>query len=540
MSEQQRAFQMMFVIAACASLVLTIPYFVEHEEAEKARPWMAGDPIPFAHWWGGDREASKLPGLAGEFVHKESTRDEAEEAGVNEELMNEARDDSSEDELIAPDGPPEPTPPDPPGTEPEVRVQPEKGSPSPAPSPVKEPAKEPVKRRPTITVDPAEYRGLKEGITDPSGKALDAFYTALARTARREKGAITRISHYGDSVIGADGLTSAARRKLQKTFGNGGKGWVNLAPFGSSYIQKDVIYRQRHWRGTKTVLYGGLRRGMRKGRYGYGGSAARSPGGGRSSYRVYADHLELYYFAYPKGGKVAVKIDDGEWIQHSTQADTPMDAWKTFHAEKPGGEHTFTVRAAGDGALVGYGVALERKTPGVVYDCLAMIGTRADRLLHYDTEHLKAQVAHRKPNLQILMFGGNELGDKRMALRPYKKKYLRVIQNVRAGAPNASCMIMSPVDHGERWRGRVRTEPLLKRLIPVMKAIAAESGCAFFNTFAAMGGEGAAGRWRRMKPTLVSGDLAHLTKAGGRVVGTMLYKALMKGFADWATRTKAR
>ena len=35
---------------------------------------------------------------------------------------------------------------------------------------------------------------------------LKPFFAALDRTARREAGAITRITHYGASEIGADGI----------------------------------------------------------------------------------------------------------------------------------------------------------------------------------------------------------------------------------------------------------------------------------------------------------------------------------------------
>ncbi len=542
MSEQRDAFQRMFVIALCAGLVLACPYLVHSEEAEKARAWMPGDPIPFAHWLGGEHEESRMPGLAGENIKRETSSEEAEEAGVDQELMAEAQEAAEEDdeELIAPDDPPEPvaaplkTPPAPkvPAVErPNPAAQPKAQLPPPVPTPVK-------KGPPPITIPAEEYEGIKQELEDPK-QAMEPFYRALSRTARREKGALTRISHYGDSVIGADGLTSTTRRKLQKRFGNGGKGWVNMARSHSSYIHKDVVFRSKGWKGS-FVMYGALKSGARKGRYGYGGLSVVGYGGARSSYRVYADQMELYYFDSPKGGEVKIQVDDGDWTLLSTKADVARDAWKVFKAPKRGGEHTFRVKAS-RGASILYGVTLERNAPGVVYDCIQMIGTRASRLLYkpfpktvgFDPEHLKAQVEHRKPNLQVLMFGGNELGEKKMALSPYKRRYLEVIRNLRAGAPKASCLIMTPVDHGERWRGRVRTEPLLKRMVPVLRDIALESGCAFYNTLAAMGGDGAAGRWRRLKPKLMDADLSHLTKPGGRVLGTMLYKALVKGFADW-------
>ena len=63
--------------------------------------------------------------------------------------------------------------------------------------------------------------------------------------------------------------------------------------------------------------------------------------------------------------------------------------------------------------------------------------------------------------------------------------------------------------------------------------IALEEGCAFFDTFSAMGGEGSMGRWYKATPRLTSGDFSHPTRAGRRVLGGMLYRALMKGYVDW-------
>ena len=60
---------------------------------------------------------------------------------------------------------------------------------------------------------------------------------------------------------------------------------------------------------------------------------------------------------------------------------------------------------------------------------------------------------------------------------------------------------------------------------------------AYFDTVAAMGGDGGAGRWRKSTPPLLSGDLAHLTHAGQKVVGHMLYLALMEGYVAYRERT---
>ena len=90
--------------------------------------------------------------------------------------------------------------------------------------------------------------------------------------------------------------------------------------------------------------------------------------------------------------------------------------------------------------------------------------------------------------------------------------------------------MISPLDHGERYRGRVRTVPRLISLIEVQRRVALAEGCAFFSALDAMGGEGSMGRW--VKEGLGWGDMAHLTRKGGVVMGNLFFKALMKGFGD--------
>jgi hypothetical protein len=72
----------------------------------------------------------------------------------------------------------------------------------------------------------------------------------------------------------------------------------------------------------------------------------------------------------------------------------------------------------------------------------------------------------------------------------------------------------------------------LKKLIEAQRKIASETGCAFFNTFAAMGGAGTMGRWYHAQPRLVSADFMHPMPAGAAVVGGWFESALVKSYED--------
>ena len=67
----------------------------------------------------------------------------------------------------------------------------------------------------------------------------------------------------------------------------------------------------------------------------------------------------------------------------------------------------------------------------------------------------------------------------------------------------------------------------------VQRRVAKDQGCAFFDTFQAMGAEGSIKRWYRSRPRLATGDLRHATPKGYDLIGVMYYKAMLKGFSDF-------
>ena len=77
-------------------------------------------------------------------------------------------------------------------------------------------------------------------LLDPTGKALDGFFSALSDTAKKLPGRVTRIAHFGDSIIVSDYVSGTLRRKLQATFGDAGHGFVLIANAWPAYFHNDV------------------------------------------------------------------------------------------------------------------------------------------------------------------------------------------------------------------------------------------------------------------------------------------------------------
>lgn len=404
-------------------------------------------------------------------------------------------------------------------------------------APVEEPPAEDDEGGPSVRIAPRELEGLVREIEDPSG-AMTSFYDALLATAERRPGAITRVAHYGDSSIAGDGITSTVRRRLQQRFGDAGHGFILITRGSMPYRHLDVFHEASgQWRLRQLV-----RASLSSHRYGYGGVQFRSVAGGRARFGSSdrgpvggaVSRFELWFLRHPRGGRVDMRVDDGERVEVSTRGDALEDDWHAI--EVPEGDHRLELRTIGGGESRLYGMVLEADGPGVVYDSLGMVGARARRMLGYDVSHFRRQHAHRGTNLVVLGFGGNDADDPRDA-EEFEEDFRRVAHLVRTARPDTACLLMAPLDQARRGaRGGIHTIEQVPIIVAAMRRAARAEGCAFFDTFEAMGGEGAMRDWWRAEPRLAFGDFRHATPAGYRVIGNMFYKALLKGFADYLER----
>jgi lysophospholipase L1-like esterase len=215
----------------------------------------------------------------------------------------------------------------------------------------------------------------------------------------------------------------------------------------------------------------------------------------------------------------------------------PGDAVHTI--DVPDGPHRLEVRYTGNGRVTLYGVVMEREGPGVVYDSLGMVGTRASRMLNFDQAHIREQLRTRGTNLLVLGFGGNDASDNTTEER-YYEQFKQVIAHMRGDRTDLGCLIFAPLDQAERdERGNIRTMPMVPRIVAAQRRAAFEMGCAFYDTWEAMGGSGAMQRWSRARPALAFTDYRHATPEGYRVIADLYYMALLAGFEEYL-RTEGR
>jgi lysophospholipase L1-like esterase len=170
-----------------------------------------------------------------------------------------------------------------------------------------------------------------------------------------------------------------------------------------------------------------------------------------------------------------------------------------------------------------------------------MIGAFTRRLHGYDDAHIARQIAHRKPDLLVLNYGGNDLrrlvGNSVTAER-YKAEYTEAIRKLRAADHDMPCLVVSVIDHARS--GKREVEPHhVERMVTAQREVAFAQGCGFFDSVAAMGGPGSIREWLKKSPRLAEPDLKHLNARGRDVMGEIIYSALMAGYSHYRARHAA-
>ncbi|TNF38194.1 MAG: hypothetical protein EP329_01135 [Deltaproteobacteria bacterium] len=372
--------------------------------------------------------------------------------------------------------------------------------------------------------------------TDAAVKTrLTRFFQALKDAEDADAKRVVRVSWWGDSAVVSDGYTGQLRERLQQRFGDAGPGFVLLDTTFEGYL-RDGLRMKRHGWESHNVIQGNLRSGL----YGYGGVQSESFGGAATTFTAETplSRVAVFYRAFPKAGKLQIFADDAASASatEETASDEPGDrVWRWDAPE--GGVKSVRVRAGGNGQTVAYGVALERGDNGVTIDALGLLGMRARRWMNADADHMKAQVEARQPDLLVLNFGGNERVDPGLSADKHKDDIVATMKHLRAGAPDAACLIVGPIAHGVKVRGKVVLDPDLKTVYEGQRAAADALDCAFFDTIAAMGGDDAVEIFRKQKR--LGGDLSHLNGKGHRAVGDLMADWFLATYDAWKAESTA-
>jgi lysophospholipase L1-like esterase len=352
--------------------------------------------------------------------------------------------------------------------------------------------------------------------------ALDAFRTALAAQRAGTADHPLRISYIGDSLTADDHISGALRDKLQALVGDGGAGFIFAAP-PHPFCQHAAVTRiaSDGWdiRGISTT-------GAPDHLLGLGGSAETSEGGTiKLAPKGALATLDIHYLAQPRGGTLDIACDGKVIGSISTQAERKRAAFSALAV--PAGTKHLELRTRGRVRL--FGASLEAKA-GAVVDNLGIVNATAKQMHEHNlADHWRNQLAHRAPDLVVLMYGTNEaewLQPKSKGIVEHERLFDDLLATVRAANPNASCLVISPLDQIDWRTDKQPPRASIPALVEAQRRAATRQGCAFWDTYTWMGGAGASRTW--FKRGWVVKDYQHPTTEGAERIAEALYQALVK------------
>ncbi|MFT5681287.1 MAG: hypothetical protein ACI8RZ_002193 [Myxococcota bacterium] len=368
---------------------------------------------------------------------------------------------------------------------------------------------------------------------DAPPDALTPWFLALSRVEDDLPGEIARTLVWGDSTIASDRVIEDVRSRMQARFGDGGPGFlaVQVDPYWS--MRADITrWVKGEWTNA-TIVSGGA-----GSRYGLAGVASTAVGETSSALGSHPDaaaplrRAQVFYQTQPGGGSFSASFR-GDGMGAATASGGVSDGYRELHSS---GTQRLYIKTTGDGPVTFYGAALETAGPGVTWETFGIAGASIASMKTQRKSHFSRQVAARDPALVVYWTGGNEVAYPSVQKgdgETYRRIYGQVVDMIRAGAPDAACLLIGPLDQATRKRGQIVSKTGVDRLIRFQKMVAAEQGCAYWDARAAMGGEGAFARWLRVKPRLASPDLMHITRPGGQLLGDVLADLLLDAYDRW-------
>ena len=375
---------------------------------------------------------------------------------------------------------------------------------------------------------------------------LHKFFVTLNSAALNKKK--ISILHYGDSQIEGDRMTGYIRQKIQTQFGGNGPG---LIP--ATNVYNTIAFKQSYSENfERFTCFGGSK--LSDSNYGAMASASRFTPEYIIDSTVVLDTLieqtawieiERSKSAYSR----AREYNNVNLHYNSCIAPTSLKVYESgtlIHEEDliaDGAQHVFNLNFPSTPGPLKYefagkispnicGFSLEGDY-GVQVSNIAMRGSSGTVFRKMKQDGLKSMYDALNVKLIIMQFGGNSVPSftDSAGVEGYARYFKSQINKVKSLNPDAMVIVIGPSDMSVAEEGIYTTYPFLPYCVERMREETKAAGGAYWNLFAAMGGENSMPSW--VEEGWAGKDYIHFSNAGTKIASQMFYEALIAQFARW-------
>lgn len=346
-------------------------------------------------------------------------------------------------------------------------------------------------------------------------------------TQRTQGGKKISIVHIGDSHILGNFLTREVRDRMQREFGDAGRGLLFPYKLAQSNGAKDFLAETNcRWVGANCQR--DLSPETNFGAAGFKLSTT-NPGAELTFRMRDTATSESRFFTKVTvfQRKTALEYDlevRDETSNQVAQLFIEDDYARSFYFDRPVGSVTIAAKKnmAQERTLTIDGISIENELSGVLYHS---IGVNGGKYMDFArAKYFARQVADLEPDLVILSFGTNE--SQGNTEPGYIRRTMELLTTkILEGSPSAHIMLTTPADSYLRGKG---LNPHMAETSQVIREFAREKGFALWDLFNFTGGENSSVLWK--SHSLMTSDSVHYTKYGYALQGKLLYQSLMKGY----------
>lgn len=400
---------------------------------------------------------------------------------------------------------------------------------------------------------------------------LDAFTTRMQalKTGSKEQ---LRIAYFGDSIIEGDYLTGRLRKNLQQDFGGRGIGLVGITSIVNEY-RKTIrhsfstnwetqsfmtksgalgimghTYIPRSWQLVETKVIEEVEHApvpdtsdsliteqpppkttiekTETRKVNVGGTAwveylGVDYPGGASTFET----IRLFYSHAQEGSSLRVTYDSSNKQTYNLAGGEQL---QVLDLTQPSPIKKIRLEFSTSHPIRVYGLSFDAPT-GVYVDNISIRGYSGMDFGRIPKELLSSFQKALGIDLIILQYGENVTSPKNTSYEFYRKGMINSVHHIQEAIPDVPILIISAHDRSVKRDMGYQTSPDIPILIKAQSDFAKETGAAFWNLFAEMGGMHSMKEWVNASPPLAAKDYTHFSIAGAQKVGDMLTGLIRHG-----------
>lgn len=359
--------------------------------------------------------------------------------------------------------------------------------------------------------------------------ALSALYENLFQLKLHDD-RILSILHVGDSHIQGDFMTNVVRRRLQRSFGNAGRGLV--VPFRVAGTNEPFNMQSSStvtWKAKRCVFPD------QPLPIGVGGITISSDHPDSRLYIYMNDSFLDYSFRYVNvlhlNDSNAYDLEVRDAVRFvsldAAQANTSLST--TFRFAEP--QSALVLNAVKNNTLQNhttlFGIELRNGHNGIVYSAVGVNGAKCQ---HYNkAAFFKRGSAELQPLLIIISLGTNESIEYPHINKNFRAELDSLTSGLLAANPGSKVLLITPQVNIQQGK----PNPGVKQIREQIVQYAVENGFAFWDWYKISGTDKELENWR--KNSLLRSDGVHLSIEGYELQGNLFYHALLKGYREYVS-----